>query len=451
MALIGPHIQGYSEPSKKWARSAPIVKIMDDPGVFNDAPADALRIFRAYTGDNNRDVAYVLKTVDERLKGYRHPNLHVEPINEPLPWQLAETIAFFAQITPELHRRGLKVAGPSWSVGNPEPDAFAQWMRFAAGAGVDLLTFHAYFADSGFTPWAAGRPLRLIQAAGFTGPWAITEGGRDNLSTPAFNEGGRGGWKKDGVTADRYVRELFDFVALNSVHPGFKGLTPFTAAPASDWTAFDTDPLVDLILSGAGPTPPIPAPGPLPDQASLIAKYNLAGQIFETASVGVMFKERPNYEVGWDVWGPPDLEVCTYTTGDGKNRICGAGHSGQTFANTSDYFPENGQHGPWTAECGGARVTGLGMKPSHEHPDLTFYRKEQAPVPPDPPAGAPRGWQLAFDDYAQAHPYVGDAIGPIFYFPPDFACAGQESATYLLVFDGNQANPVAGVHEIRRA
>src|SRR5438132_10422681 len=86
---IGPHLQGVSEPANRWAQVAPIVKVIDDPAGLKIAPDSALRIFRPFVGDNNRNVTEVLAAVDGRLKGYRHPNLYIEPMNEPLPGDLA--------------------------------------------------------------------------------------------------------------------------------------------------------------------------------------------------------------------------------------------------------------------------------------------------------------------------------------------------------------------------
>lgn len=458
--LIGPHIQRYSEPSKEWARRAPIVKILDDPGIFNDAPDSAIRIFRPYVGDNNRDVAAVLKAVDERLKGYRHPNLYVEPMNEPLPWEDHLTKVFFDQISVELHARGLKCAGPSWSVGNPEQDVFNAWV--AEGMhGIDLLTAHAYWADKGFTTWAALRPLRLVTDGRYTGPWAITEGGRDNLSTPAFGEGGKGGWIKDGVSPEQYVSELMSFVAQNAEHRGFVGFTPFTGGPAEQWKAYDTDPLVPRILAYTpGPTPiPEPEPPPVNDAeiARIEAKYNMSHHDSDTVYLAELI-ERPD-PPSIAAYGPADLQVLV-STKDGLHQAKGMGYAEIAFSHPAAFYPTQGQTGFFYAEVGDARCDGLGWAfgiPNDTAPHrnvVPVFQRRPAPEPPDPrpePPTGPRGWELAFNDYARAHPYVGDAIGGIFYFPPDFICAGQESASHLLIYDGNRTNPVAGVHEIKRA
>lgn len=303
-------------------------------------------------------------------------------MNEPLPWELDQTIAFFAEITPELHARGLKVAGPSWSVGNPELDALRKWGYFGDRARIDLLTFHAYWAEKGFTAWAALRPLRLMREAGFTGDWAITEGGRDNLSTPAFGEGGNGGWQRDGVSAEQYVRELLEFTALNAAHPGFRGFTPFTAAPTDPrWFPYSTDGLVDLILAGQ------PAGGNggaivFNDPAGLIKKYNLA--VIETQTLTIALEEAPPGQVELRADGPPDLRIAIRTA-DGRNRVEGMGHAAVVMAMSSDYYPEQGQRGPWVIEAEGASVVGAGMRPDHSHANVRFVRKIAPQPPTDPP------------------------------------------------------------------
>ena len=152
---IGPHIQNYSDASKPWVRVASIGKSIDNPAPFLDAPEAAIRVFRAFTGDNNTDVQSVFDAIISRLGGYRHRNLYVEIINEPDQFNHA-VIDFARAIVPRLHNAQLKVAGPCWSTGTPEPIVYQAW-RDAGWAGLDAIGLHGYWGTGGFTKFHALR------------------------------------------------------------------------------------------------------------------------------------------------------------------------------------------------------------------------------------------------------------------------------------------------------
>lgn len=198
-------------------------------------------------------------------------------------------------------------------------------------------------------------------------------------------------------------------------------------------------PLMDLYRAIGHEQGGNPGPEPEPPQPpvdGIAVKYNLI--VTETADIGVRFEDDQTGQVELVAVMAPGT-TGSLRTADGQNGVDGAGTLAVIMADTSKYFPENGQHGPWNATCAGARVEGLGMKPDHTHPKTTFYRKSTPP-----PSGI--AWSGAFQDYAAAHPEVGQAIGDIAYHPEPGAwrTAGQVSATHLLIWDGNR------VHEIRR-
>lgn len=266
MVLLGPHIQKSSPAASRWATVAPIVKQLDGTDALRAAPDSALRILRVYVGDSNLRVQDVFDAVMRTLGGYRHSRLYIEPVNMIDPAKVDEGIAFFRQIVPMFHAVGVQVAGPTWATGNPEKGAYVQW-RAAGFAGINLLTFHTYFGNEGLTEWHALRPLKLWQPG--DPDFALVEGGRDAV------EGGQGGWRKDGVSPEQYVSELFAMEAEYAKCPGFRGFTPFTCAPNGDWLNFNMDPLVDLILAHQDPTPEPPKPtGPTyPLVGAFIAAY----------------------------------------------------------------------------------------------------------------------------------------------------------------------------------
>lgn len=238
MLLIGPHVLHPTDYALQWARMAPIVKAVDDPAPFFYAPDTSLRIFRAYVGDSNKDVGFVYQVTLDRLKGYRHPRLYVEIVNEPLRSDYA-VIDFAEQIVPLFHAAGLKTIGPNWPTGTPEKEDWEKW-RERKWAGLDLIGIHHYWGNEGFTPWHALRFSRFWQPG--DPDVVVTEGGRDRV------EGGNGGWKLDGISREQYVSELLSYAETISQYPYVRGFTPFTAGPTGRWVAFDTDGLVDILL-----------------------------------------------------------------------------------------------------------------------------------------------------------------------------------------------------------
>lgn len=436
VALLGPHIQKYSEAGKRWARVAPITKLLDDPGLFIDTPDGSLKIFRAYVGDDNHRVTDVLNAIDQRLKGYRHANLYVEPMNMPSPWRLEDTIAFFRAIVPELHSRGLKVAGPTWSTGNPEVAA-TEVFRSVQWCGLDMLSFHTYWGNESFTPWHALRPNRLWQNG--DPPWVALEGGRDLV------EGGQGGWKKDGVSAQQYIAELFSCDALHQKSPGYRGMTPFTCGPNQDWINFDLDGIVDEIIRAAT-LPPSSIPGGQGGGAEveqIIAterKYGITHRDGANIYLAELI-ERPD-PPNITVEGPPDALVLV-STNDNQHQARGVGHADLPFSHPAAYNPADGERGFFYAECEGARVEGLGWAfgvpgdtAPHRNVAVRFARRDK-PIPPPipPPEVKTMEWKLAFADYASLHPEVGQPIADIAHLPPDFRRAVQYSDRAVLVYD----------------
>lgn len=86
--------------------------------------------------------------------------------------------------------------------------------------------------------------------------------------------------------------------------------------------------------------------------------------------------------------GPEDMDVSLYPTGDGPGSVNGRTAKGFVevqFAHESQaQFPE--AVGPWTAACGDARVTGLGMAwlTDHDHFNVVFAKRVPVDVPPVP-------------------------------------------------------------------
>jgi hypothetical protein len=311
---------------------------------------------------------------------------------------------------------------PAMSTGRPFNlhDLQLSWRRF------EYIGVHGYATldDLGFT--AALANIGQHRAVWPDKPQMLTETNIEKLEETTYRHG-------EGAAAfENFLNRLTALGYVKAVH----------------WFLDDSDtwpyrlvripPLLDLYRKIGHEQGGEPAPGPTPPQPPssdpLIPKYNLAGFVHESAETGIALEDVTNGQVQWDVHGPSDLLVVTYTTGDGGNRQQGMGYAGQVFGASSKYFPEAGQHGPWTAECGGARIDGIGMKPDHQHPNVRFFRRSAPPIPPT----TGFVWAGAFADYARAHPEVGQPIGDAAYHPEPgvWRTCGQVSATHLLCWDG---------------
>jgi hypothetical protein len=251
---IGPHLIQLTPAGLDWARRAPIVKQLNGTEALRAARDDALRVFRRYFPQQPfDDPAGAATAILTALGGYRHRLLLVELYNE-VAQRLGEgleqhTIWTYA-VTERLHDAGLRVAGFSFSTGNPGRDDW-RYLRDCDYASVDVLAMHAYWGDQGFT---LDHALRHRQVHEWTGgehpPICLTEMGRDAV------EGGKGGWCKDGISAADYVSELWAYGHELEADPYVIGAVVFTAGPTPDWDAFSTDGL-DVSALTAAPTPPV--------------------------------------------------------------------------------------------------------------------------------------------------------------------------------------------------
>lgn len=290
-SVLGPHCILPTADALVWARAAPVVKSLDRPATLAVAPAGALRIFRRYwsVGDQDailtaRDADRVVDDLLAALAGYRHANLYVEVLNEVGKGRRDDYLALLALVVPRLHAAGLKVAGPSWSTGDYEQ---ADWDAFRAArwCGLDAIALHAYWGAQGFTPYHALR-YRTYWRPGQGDPsfLVISECGRDRV------EGGKGGWKADGLAPAVYLGELAAYALTIAQEPrGLVVATPFTAGPTPDWTNFDTDPLSAPLAATAGPPPTVPQEQPVTTPGIDVSNHNGVISWPRVAASGVRF------------------------------------------------------------------------------------------------------------------------------------------------------------------
>lgn len=295
--MIGPHIIRPTEPALAWARVAQIVKALDDPSPLTVARPDALRVFRAYFPDQDLSrlsPEAAVGVILQRLGGYRHPLLYVELLNEcyqRLSEGLADYTAWTQRAAALLHAQGLRVAGFSFSTGNPEVEDWA-YLRSQGFAGVDAVALHCYWGAQGFTPWHALRYRRLWQPG--DPPLIISECGRDAV------EGGKGGWLRDGIGPEQYVGELLAYARELQKDACVLGATVFTAGPTPDWEAFDTDRITDRLLQVAWPVrATTPAPQPVTQEGQTMPRV---GEGFQkaTALVGRWLEDETYHWPGTD-------------------------------------------------------------------------------------------------------------------------------------------------------
>lgn len=250
---LGPHVITPSVTAMDWARIAPVVKVLDNAWALKQARPDALRIFRHYFAnqDINRNGADVADEVLHYLAD--GPATHIELFNEVASKlgqglerhvaMTAEAVAYVQQVRPDL-----TVIGFSIATGNIE-QADWDYLRAHKFGNVKVLGWHHYWGNQGFSPWEALR-YRSYWRPGDP-LLALTEVGRDRV------EGGKGGWKADGLSASQYAAEVNAYVAEVAKDKQVIAVTPFTSGPTVDWDTFDMDPVSAMLTT----TSPPPQPG----------------------------------------------------------------------------------------------------------------------------------------------------------------------------------------------
>lgn len=264
----GVHVQlGTLSPDVLgWVRRAPIVKQMDGVNALAEAPAYALRVFRAYfpEGDQrpDRDPGEVASVILSRLGGYRHPNLYVEVFNETGGPNTRAYIPVLSAVVKLLHAAGVKACGPCWSTGDYEREHWDA-MREAAWCGFDAIALHGYWAGNGPTPWNAYR-WRSYWGAGDP-PVIVTEAGWDKVRDGDNGTYiGTGGYKADNQTDESYLATIQAYDASLQADPRVVGSTLFTAAPQARWAAYSLEPLAARLSALTAQQAPARSPAPRP-------------------------------------------------------------------------------------------------------------------------------------------------------------------------------------------
>jgi len=249
---LGPHIIKPSDSALRWAKRAPIVKCLDDTKGLWEAPGGSIRIFRKFFP--NQDIAVHGSVVVQQVLGAlgNAPATHIELYNE-CAQRLGQGLERHVEMTREAVqylrevRPDLTIVGFSFSTGNPEPEDW--WYLQKHGFGeVSLISLHQYWGNEGFSVWNACRH-RMVHGwlDGDHPPMIITECGRDRV------EGGKGGWKLDGIPEEQYLAELraYDQQIKDDLY--ILGATPFTSGPTPDWGNFSMDEISARMEGGEPP------------------------------------------------------------------------------------------------------------------------------------------------------------------------------------------------------
>mgnify|MGYP001615089946 FL=1 len=207
------------------------------------------------------------RSIVDGLAGYRHPLLWVETLNELVKEQTAEHILFQREVASRLATAGYKTCGPSWATGAYEKETWEAW-RAAGWPGCSLIALHGYWAGAGPTIYNALR-WRQFWLPGDP-QVVVTEAGRDMVRDGANGQYiGRGGWKRDGITADAYADEILRYGAELDQDDYVLGATIFSCGPTPDWAAFDADPIVERMPASLPTSPRRPAPPPPKPEAAM--------------------------------------------------------------------------------------------------------------------------------------------------------------------------------------
>jgi hypothetical protein len=226
----------------------------------------ALIVYREYVDldyHQSADAFYFkIKNSIDKLRGR---GILWEGLNEPVTSSIDDAKALnawyvrFAQI---MHSEGERVAGFSWSTGNPTP---AQWDSVVpyvvdAAAAVDVHAFHEYYNPRApGADWGQYRKFERAMPPEARKPVVITECGYDDSGQPSGGYQGK-------ISNDQYIQILKQYDQVLLQDPYVLGATIYQWGDGA-WPSFDLGPIInqlsDYVVS-AGQGYHIPQPWPVP-------------------------------------------------------------------------------------------------------------------------------------------------------------------------------------------
>jgi hypothetical protein len=251
LVKTGPHIILDTTPALQWAQQANVVKVLDRPWLLRGLDPSVLTIYRKYFADQSleRNGADVAREIVADCQQAGVVPTYCELYNETAqyPWEgLERHIELVREAVPVIHAYGSRVAGFSFSTGNPNE---AEWrlLRERNYGDCDAIAIRQYWSVKGFTEGNALRHRLVHQwTEGQHPPLIVGECGRDGIDGCDLL-----GWRAQGIDADTFAWELHNYDHELQKDDYVLAATPFTNGPTAGWPkweAFDVDPVVPRLL-----------------------------------------------------------------------------------------------------------------------------------------------------------------------------------------------------------
>ncbi len=226
----------------------------------------ALIVYREYVEmDYHQSADDFFFKLQPSLNKLRGRGILWEGMNEPVPSSVADAKllnAWYVRFAQIMHAQGEKVAGFSWSTGNPTPANWDSILPYVvdAAAAVDVHAFHEYYnqAIQG-QDWGGYRRFEQALPAYARKPVIITEAGYDDSGQA------QGGYLGKISNAE-YLNILKQYDQLLLQDPYVLGATIYQWGDGN-WPSFDLGPIVNALsdyVVAAGQGYHIPNPLPLP-------------------------------------------------------------------------------------------------------------------------------------------------------------------------------------------
>ncbi len=269
---LSVHLSGY--PNKTFdileKMQPSVVKVFNQNSEMNideiRRRCSALIIYREFVDVDYHqpaDVFYAkMKPSLDKLRGR---GIIFEGLNEPVTNSIDDSKmlnAWYVRYAQIMHAEGEKVAGFSWSTGNPTPAKWDSILPYVvdAAAAVDVHAFHEYYSTfGGQRDWGHYRAFEKALPAYARKPVVITECGLDDTGQPNGGYLGR-------ISVSDYINILKQYDQVLLQDPYVLGATIFQWGDGS-WPSFDLSPAIgplsDYVVS-VGQGYHIPSPLPLP-------------------------------------------------------------------------------------------------------------------------------------------------------------------------------------------
>jgi hypothetical protein len=290
LTKTGVHSQHTSEPGFRWACKAPIAKGLN-LGWLRDAKRKNPTLFTIYRhplDDSEKESVGPDELANRVLNEIVALGFTPDAVEYKNEWRCYANdnamrhIIELRQFCARLHAHGIKVVGGNWSFGTPDKIDVDLWRQERWG-DIDYLGIHLY---TNVDVWLNNRWIILRHqifhewTEGDHPPMIGTEVGFDDF------EGRGAGWKKQGCSAETYVKFIQDLDLAIRSDDYLIGVVVFTAAPEAGMEDFTTDEISDEhilpLYDGTAriiPWSPSPAQLPMPttpkEESPTVSMYTI--------------------------------------------------------------------------------------------------------------------------------------------------------------------------------